>query len=71
MILYVNSCVREGSQTDKLARALLGKMGEYTEIVLEDADIKPLNRERLEYRMRLLERGCFDDPCMDLAIMNP
>lgn len=50
MILYINSCIREESRTDKLARTLLGKLGEYVEVVLEKLDIKPLNRERLNYR---------------------
>lgn len=45
MVLYVNSCIREESRTDKLARALLDKLGEYSEVALEELEIKPLNRE--------------------------
>ena len=33
MILYINSCVRKGSRTDRIARALLEKLGgEYAEV---------------------------------------
>ena len=67
MVLYVNSCIREESRTDKLARALLDKLGKYSEVALEELEIKPLNRERLNYRAALLAKGDFDDESICLA----
>lgn len=53
-ILYINSCVRDNSRTDRLAKALLKKIGdEYTELNLDELNLEPLNRERLEYRTKL------------------
>ncbi len=66
-ILYINSCIREESRTDKLAKALLGKLGQYNEVCLEKTDIKPLNRERLNYRTALLDKGDFTDESFMLA----
>lgn len=60
-ILYINACVREESRTDRLAKVLLDKLGKFEEIVLENADIRPLNRERLNKRTELLEKGDLDD----------
>lgn len=66
-ILYVNSCVREESRTDMMARALLDKLGQYDEVFLEEADIKPLNRERLKYRMDLRAKRDLNDESFMLA----
>ena len=57
MILYINSCVRVDSRTDRLARAVLEIMGEYSELYLPDENIKPLSRELLEKRTSLLVAG--------------
>ncbi len=57
MVLYINSCVRGDSRTDRLAHAVLDKMGEYTELYLPDEDIKPLSRKMLEKRTKLLAQG--------------
>ncbi len=58
MILYVNSCVREDSRTDYLARKLLAKLnGDVTEINLETAGFEPLNKKSLEERTRLINQN--------------
>jgi len=67
MILYVNCCVRKESRTDRLARAVLKKMGDYTELFLPAEDIKPLTEEMLEKRTELLEKSAFDDPMFRYA----
>lgn len=67
MTLYINSCIRSESRTDRLARAVLKKMGEFTELYLPDADLSPLNRETLSRRTALLAAKQFDDPMFDLA----
>ena len=61
MILYVNACPRKGSRTDRLAKALLETLGEYTEIVPGQMDLRPLDDERLDYRTGLIEKGSYDD----------
>ena len=68
MILYINCCVREESRTDRLARALLQKLGgEYTELNLYEQDLKPLNKERLDYRTTLVEKSDYNDSIFDCA----
>ncbi len=62
MILYINSCVRSDSRTDRLARAVLDKMGKYTELYLPDEDIKPLTEETLGQRTELLADNDLNDP---------
>ncbi|MBR1383631.1 MAG: NAD(P)H-dependent oxidoreductase [Ruminococcus sp.] len=62
MILYINSCVREESRTDRLARAVLDKMGKYTELYLPDEGLMPLSEEKLEKRTKLLAEGDLNDP---------
>ncbi len=59
MILFVNCCPRENSRTKRLAKKLLEKLGEYEEINPEG--LAPLDRERLDYRTALVERGDFSD----------
>lgn len=62
MILYINSCVREDSRTDKIARAVLEKLGgEYTEVYLPNENLELLSRERLEKRTRLIAQGDYSD----------
>lgn len=66
-VLYVNACIREESRTDRLAKALLAKLGDYEEVTLESEDIKPLNRERLKHRDVLLAKGDLEDESFQLA----
>lgn len=61
MILYVNACVREDSRTDALARHLLSKLGEYTELKLAQENIHPLSEEMLKKRTALIEKGDYSD----------
>lgn len=62
MILYINSCVRGDSRTDKIAKAVLGKLGgEYTELYLPDENLQPLSREKLEKRTELIEQGDYNN----------
>lgn len=67
MILYINSCVRSDSRTNRLARAVLGKTGEYTELYLPGEGLQPLSREALEKRTALLSAGRLDDSMFDYA----
>ena len=68
MTLYINCCVRKESRTDRIARALLDKMGgEYTEIFLPDLDLKPLSAEASDKRDRLCAACDYSDPMFDLA----
>ena len=61
-ILFVNACVREQSRTLLLAGYLLEKIpGEVTEIKLEEEDMKPLSKDLLAKRDRLLSEKKFDD----------
>ena len=62
MILYINSCVRSDSRTDRLARAVLEKMGKYTELYLPDEGLTPLSEEMLERRTGLLAKNNLNDP---------
>ena len=67
-ILYINSCVRDNSRTDRLAKALLKKIGdEYTELNLDELNLEPLNRERLEYRTKLIEMKNYEDKIFEYA----
>lgn len=67
MILYINACVRRESRTERLAKALLEKLGEYKEIKLTEENIRPLNTESLEKRTELGMLGKFDDPIFSYA----
>ena len=63
MTLYINACVRADSRTDRIARALLDKLGGgYTELFLDTEGLAPLTAETLDKRNRLIEAGKFDDP---------
>lgn len=61
MILYVNACIREDSRTDILARHLLSKLGEYTEIKLSEENLAPLSNEMLKKRTDLIEKEDYTD----------
>ncbi|MDO5392410.1 MAG: NAD(P)H-dependent oxidoreductase [Eubacteriales bacterium] len=67
MILYVNGCPRDGSRTDRLARKLLNKLGDYEEVNLENEHLIPMDGERLEYRTRLIDQNNYSDPIFDYA----
>lgn len=67
MILYINSCIRTESRTEKIARALLKKLGKYEELKLSEMDLKPLNNESLNKRTDLLEKGKLEDPMFELS----
>ena len=68
MVLYINSCVRKNSRTDKIARALLNKLGgEYTEIYLPAENLQPLSEEKLEKRTALIAQGDYSDKMFDYA----
>ena len=66
-ILYVNACVRKESRTNRLAKALLDKLGEYVELDLEKANLKTLDESRLNRRAELLLKGELDDDSFELA----
>ena len=68
MVLYINACVRKESRTDRIARAVLKKLGnEYTEVYLPDENLQPLSEERLEKRTKLVELGDYSNSMFDLA----
>ena len=50
MTLYINCCPRINSRTDRLARALLKKLGEYEELRLYDEPIRAMDPQRLPHR---------------------
>ncbi|MGN1001827.1 MAG: NAD(P)H-dependent oxidoreductase [Oscillospiraceae bacterium] len=68
MILYINSCVRSQSRTNRIARALLKKLGgDYEEVKLAEEGLSPLTEDALEKRTELIERGDYSDPMFRYA----
>ena len=67
MILYVNAGVRAESRTNRLAKALLNKLGVYEELRLTDLAMKPLNEESLGYREAQIEKRNYNDSIFDLS----
>jgi len=67
MILYINACVRSESRTDKIARALLEKLGEYEEVSLAKLGLKPLDEETLQRRTDYISANDYSDKMFDLA----
>ncbi|MDD6484930.1 MAG: NAD(P)H-dependent oxidoreductase [Clostridiales bacterium] len=68
MILYVNSCVRDDSRTNRIALALLKKLGkEYEEVKLDKEDLKPLSKETLKLRTELISKGDYSSPMFGYA----
>lgn len=68
MILYINSCVREASRTDRLAKALLAALGEaYTELRLDAEPVEALCGESLALRTELLAKGALTHPMFRYA----
>ena len=62
MILYINSCVRKNSRTDKLARTLLSKFNdEIVELKLEEENLQPYSESMVEKRTKLVEQRNFSD----------
>lgn len=67
-VLYINACVRSDSRTDRIARALLARLGGIPEEVrLAEAGLQPLSEERLNRRTRLIEQEDYSDPMFDPA----
>lgn len=63
MILYINACVREDSRTDRLARALLKKLGgAYEEAYLPTLGLAPVGREMLALRDAAMLSGDHSGP---------
>ena len=61
-ILFVNACVRENSRTLDIAKIVLEKLNNaYTEVNLQKTDLKPLNRESLDIREKLILQDDFSD----------
>ena len=68
MMLFVNTCVRAESRTERIARALLAKLGgAYDEVKPETAGFVPLTGETLARRTALIEAGDYADPMFDAA----
>jgi len=67
MILYINACVRSESRTDKIARALLEKLGEYEEVILSKVGLTPLDEETLHRRTEYISNHDYKDSMFDLA----
>ena len=68
MTLYINCCVRDESRTDRLAKAVLQKLGgEYVELNLYEQKLQPIDKEKLDYRTALVEQGDYDDKIFDYA----
>ena len=67
-ILFINACVRKNSRTRVLAESvLLDRSAEVTEDDLGKDDIRPLDRELLEQREKLLADGARNHPMFDYA----
>lgn len=67
-ILFVNACVRENSRTLDMAKIVLEKLNNaYTEVNLQKTDLKPLNRESLDIREKLILQDDFSDTMFSLA----
>lgn len=50
-VLYINACARSESCTDRIARALLERLGGLQEEVkLAEMDLQPLSEERFNRR---------------------
>jgi FMN-dependent NADH-azoreductase len=67
-VLYINACARSESRTDRIARALLERLGGLQEEVkLAEMDLQPLSEERLNRRTWLIEEADYTDAMFDLA----
>ena len=70
MTLYVDSTVRAGSRTRRLADYLVSRLhdGDVRTVRLKDRDIKPLDALTLERRTADAESGRRDSPLLELAV---
>ena len=67
-VLYINACVRSESRTDRIARALLERLGGLQEEVkLAEMDLQSLSEERLNRRTGLIEQADYTDAMFDPA----
>ena len=67
-ILFVNACVRENSRTLDIAKIVLEKLNNaYTEVNLQKTNLKPLNRESLDIREKLILQDDFSDTMFSMA----
>ena len=68
MTLFVNSCVRKGSRTKRLAGILLGKLGgEIEEINVSDITFPTVDEEFFKKRDGLIASNKWDDPLFKYA----
>ena len=68
MTLYINCCVREESRTDRLAKAVLQKLGgEFTELKIYEEKLRPLDEKTLNRRTALIGQGDYGDTMFDYA----
>ena len=68
MILYIDSCVRRDSRTQRLVSVLLAKLGgELQHLRLEDIPFDVSDEAFLEKREKLVEEGKTDHGMFDLA----
>lgn len=68
MILYINCCVRKESRTNKMAQAVLQKLGgEIVELNLYEENLRSLDRETLAVRTVLIEKGDYSDNMFEYA----
>lgn len=68
MVLFINGCVREGSRTLELAKAVLAKeSGEIQEVCLYPDGPEGLNAEKLRQRDELLSKEEYKNSAFQLA----
>ena len=71
MTLYIKSCPRGDSRTDKLARALLSTLGDHEELdVVKEAaagKLQPLTDDTLMFRESMIAAGNYTHPMFDYA----
>ncbi len=67
-VLFINACVREESRTLTFAKKYLENTdGDITEILLQNENILPLDKARLEKRDRLIAENKTDDEMIRYA----
>lgn len=67
MILYINACVRKESRTNRIAKALLQKLGDYDEVKLSSLGLKPVDEGTLQKRTELIAAQNYNDEMFNLA----
>lgn len=67
--LFVNACVRDDSRTERIARALLEKIGtgDTDEVKLSELDFPVADGEFIANRDRLIDEEKYEDEIFDLA----